>query len=342
MRRFLAATVFVPLVSSCTGTDDEAVVQVKDQDLVIAGSRLWSIIDDFPLQICFEGGNSADIATVRDAVESTWEAVPGTAIDFEGWVACQDFGSYDFRVLLDPNREIGVSALGTDLRIPKPNDSHNMKLPLAQTVGTSKARQIAIHEFGHALGINHEMMHIDYVPCDDNNGDPIPKQPREGDTVDLTDLDELGIMNYCNNEATETHPVLTDREELFAQMIYPDINVLSLEIACRSKCFKGSELFLRQDGIAQDEFTARGAHAWYELTGPYAFYWSVVGVPDSPGLGNYMLGQLLEPGTYDVDYSSDVNIAGVDPDPQGARWVSGHGVVNVSNKKWTAIAMSAL
>jgi hypothetical protein len=71
----------------------------------------------------------------------------------------------------------------------------------------SRVAYLAIHEFGHVLGFDHEQNHPDST-CTESAGDP---------QTAVTEYDENSIMNYC---ASPTKGTLSGLDLAGGQLVY--------------------------------------------------------------------------------------------------------------------------
>jgi hypothetical protein len=136
---------------------------------------------------------------VRDAIRSTWEEASG--VQLTGWRDCSTLSPSDIPITIDdsgPRSLVGQHVLG-----------HSPAMWLnflfktwgkdCQTRRESCIRTIAVHEFGHALGFQHEQLQADAPQgCIDHL-----KQSGQWEIIDkpvkaLTAYDKDSVMNYCN------------------------------------------------------------------------------------------------------------------------------------------------
>jgi hypothetical protein len=153
----------------------------------------------------------------------------------------------------------------------------------------------------------------------------------------LTPYDANSIMNYCSNRAQDyNEPTLTDYQltpldKLGIEVLYPRGNVLSLR--CSSACIgTGSGVLVRTNGSVVDEWTWRGAWQW----------WSI---------GFYHQNPTWSEGGHEIAYGSPLNAADIPssgtvtleaPGMWNSKIIRGSGTADVSNARWTAVAMTTM
>lgn len=289
----------------------------RDDDLVIVTGTTWQL-SDFPLRVCFQStgdGSSIERQAVRDAVESRWASIPGSAISFTGWGTCADDNSDgDIRMFLDRSINRAFSPYGTDNRTA----GQRIIFRTPESERNDSLTHSYAHEFGHALGIQHEQAHPDKAIEDPDCASIETLLPT---SVAATAYDPDGIMNYCPGHLTQLSPL----EVLFTRMVYPSG---LLPIAC-GHCFLGDPILLRTDGFLENTFTAQGAYPWWSGS----VHWAKGGLPFSNG--PEVSAASIGPTPATISYSGTVSytgnfVASVSP------------TVAVSNSRWTAIAMTIL
>ncbi len=128
---------------------------------------------------------------VRDAVSKSWSHHGN--ITFTGWGTCTALDN-EIRIQIDESNP--RSQLGTNSKLVTPsmflNFTFNTWSPTCKDTLEQCIRTIAVHEFGHAIGFNHEQNRPDTPAwCQEQSGS-------NGDTV-IGPWDENSVMNYCND-----------------------------------------------------------------------------------------------------------------------------------------------
>jgi hypothetical protein len=143
---------------------------------------------------------SAERLWVREAIQRTWEEASG--VQFTWWRDCSTSQAFDIPIYVDesgPRSYVGQHVIGHSPAMWL-NFSFATWGKDCQTRRESCIKAIAVHEFGHALGFQHEQLQADAPQaCIDHL-----KQSGEWETVDkkpvaLTPYDANSVMNYCNS-----------------------------------------------------------------------------------------------------------------------------------------------
>jgi hypothetical protein len=209
-----AVSTLALLAASCGDAhveETEPLISSARAPLVV--SNLWQE-SDFPLRVCFRSngdGTTAHRQAVRDAVMGSWAAV-SDVVGFTGWDTCADNQDGDIRIFLDSSVKRSTSPVGTDSR----RAAMNLRTPLSQY--NSNLTYAYIHEFGHALGIQHEQSHPDKATEDSGCTDT---EALVGTVVGPYDANS--IMNYC----APTLSALDESDVVNIHRMYPFFRVHS-------------------------------------------------------------------------------------------------------------------
>lgn len=201
--RFLAHLTLAFSAAGClTSTDDDhdtVPLEETYQELNLSTDPGWgAVLSKQPsIEVCFFAtatNTSYERGLIREAIRTTWEAV--SQVRFTGWGTCTASATRGIRIeLATAPDQLGNSRVGTNAVL----SDRTMLLPTNWSAGnycgttSPRARcieAVAVHEFGHALGFEHEQARNDTPSwCTE------PKYGTSG--IFFGAWDAGSVMNYC-------------------------------------------------------------------------------------------------------------------------------------------------
>ncbi len=162
---------------------------------------------------------------VRRAIADSWESAAN--IEFApNWGACANPESPGIHIFWKDDPRGAGSLIGN--RLDRSPRAKGMRLnptflnwrKACQSNVELCIQATATHEFGHAIGLNHESLRNDAPPSCKNNPDVLADTSQTTDTDTLgTPYDDKSIMNYCN-KMVEDQTTLSEGDIKVAQIMY--------------------------------------------------------------------------------------------------------------------------
>lgn len=127
-------------------------------------SRFWENARTLKIAFVDKGLPGAHKQAIVDAINQ-WQPYVNLTFEFvDGAKGSPDYGKGDIRITTEVDASLNYTLIGTDAKL---NDPWTPTMVLGVKPSDAKFRNIVMHEFGHALGAEHEHQHPDAdIPWD--------------------------------------------------------------------------------------------------------------------------------------------------------------------------------
>ena len=278
-----ANDVYVP-VGLCGGAKGRLVIAAADGSVTVqalgafSGAQCFTSLEGVSFATN-AGNDSVFRGWVRDAVERTWQRYG--RLTFSGWRSCIAIGGEsgihvlletftDGRVvpILGPDGKGHVGKFALDGR--RAQIAPDQGIWLNPNMAEKRARNVAVHEFGHGLGFWHEESRFDAPSQCGNPDGPINNNAAFGN------YDTASVMSYCGGQANGEQRLSANDiasvqkvygRKIQGQIVTPRGNALTIKMWTTGAI--GNLPFL---GLS-DELSTNQAWQWQRLanTAPFAF-----------------------------------------------------------------------
>jgi hypothetical protein len=185
-----------------TMSEGDVATEMEQPVNVKTAARLWTE-NDWQVPVCFTGTPLPDARTlIQDAVVESFE---NHQLRFTGWQTCAQpipNNTVGIKLMEDPTdwTSSGASHVGMDDLY-----AARHKMEITTVPNRKNIKEVAVHEMGHALGMQHEHQRPDRTP--ETESECLPQWTgTDPDDLDVnyggfyaSEFDELSIMNYCRD-----------------------------------------------------------------------------------------------------------------------------------------------
>jgi len=265
-RSILATALASTLSLAASACSDDGLpiegVDSIEQNAFIADTLAWARTGTAPasIPVCWEtAGFATEKGWSRTVIEARFENQPFFHVDFTGFGQCTptsqgvririlDEAAAPHVVVLGNSLNARVNGMVLNFTFLNWNNSSSGNYCHDTEAGRKDCiERIAMHEFGHALGMSHENNRLDKPStCDD-----APQGP-DG-TVFVGNFDYFSLMSYCPNDQAHWNGGgnLSETDKAGLSRMYGNGGVVYVGVTGTSSTFPIDSGFPRAEGVCQ-------------------------------------------------------------------------------------------
>jgi serralysin len=155
MKNYLLLSMCIVVLTSCGEPNNaKTEAQIKKTALIATTGKLWK--KGSTINITYKDG-SPEIQTEVEKYATEWTKYAN--INFKFYKTLKDIPKKESAdIVITFNTQVNTSAVGTDSKYVSKSDA-SMNLGILTDKNINTRRSIILHEFGHAIGLEHEHQH---------------------------------------------------------------------------------------------------------------------------------------------------------------------------------------